>query len=315
MNKKQIIEKIKKVKQSKSTIGELHFLLKEERVLRGNVDEETQKSLSEAFIQDLFDFFSNEEVQIMNLSEIDDRSNVIYLYDYEGQIKEFEVIKSIIRNDAYENYSFKHDNIKNLKAYIMTYVNEDCKLTIIQQHYPFYLLKKDTNILLNFSGSNQINKLDGDIFRLSCSFDFLIIDDELYIKDINKLETKYAFHEIIKSNALSSIEQIKKLNLVEDISELKVLVENITYARKLIRASKKSPVLNEVPKQEILSFICSYSNGYLLDKIKLNKNKDSLVLKTQEAKRIFIKLLNDDFLLSELTKHKYDSLAKDEVNG
>ncbi|MDO7786066.1 anti-phage protein KwaB [Desulforamulus aquiferis] len=318
MTREQLKEKIEILLNSESTIGELHFLIEREgnlEIKKGNVNEETQQKLSDEFINYLISYFSNEELQVMNLSEADDRKNAIYLYDYEEVINEFEYIKSIRENDSFTEYSFKHNDISNLKGYIVTYINDNVKLTIYKQHYPIFLLKKDTSILLRFTNSNQIDELDDDIFRLNNSFDFLIMNDELYIKEIEKLEKHYGFHEIVKSNALIGIEKIDELSIIEDITELKSMVNDISFARKLIKVSKRSPVLTEVPKDDILTFISNYSDGYLAEKVKLNEAKDALVLKTKESKRIFLKILNDDYLFSELTKHKYSSLAKDEVKN
>lgn len=317
MISEQLKEKLDIILNSPSTIGELHFLLEAEdnlEIKKGNVDEDTQKKLSSEFIKDAITYFSNEELQVLNLSEADERKNAIYLYDYEGQIDEFEYIKTVRNNDSYSEYNFKHDDVSNLRGYIVTYIHDDIKLTIYKQHYPVFLLKKDSSIFLRFTGSNQIDEVNDDIFRLNSSFDFIIFDNELYIKDIEKLEKHYGFHELVKANALVSVEKIAELGIVDDVTELQSLVSDISFARKLIKISKKSPVLREVPKKNILEFISNYSDGYLAEKVKLNADGNALILKTKESKRIFLKILNDDYLFSELTQYKYTSLAKDEVS-
>ena len=46
---------------------------------------------------------------------------------------------------------------------------------------------------------------------------------------------------------------------------------------------------------------------------KYNEDGTKLNLKTKISQNLFLKLLNDDFLQSELTKIFYDSIAKDSV--
>ena len=42
-------------------------------------------------------------------------------------------------------------------------------------------------------------------------------------------------------------------------------------------------------------------------------NNKKIVLTSKASQKYFIKLLNDDFLMSELTDQPYDSLAKDKI--
>ena len=46
---------------------------------------------------------------------------------------------------------------------------------------------------------------------------------------------------------------------------------------------------------------------------KLRYDSGKFVLDTKVSKNLFIKLLNDDFLTSELTRLYYDSIAKDNI--
>ncbi|MCY3628153.1 MAG: DUF4868 domain-containing protein [Gammaproteobacteria bacterium] len=46
-------------------------------------------------------------------------------------------------------------------------------------------------------------------------------------------------------------------------------------------------------------------------RIRFNDREDKIVLDTKKSKDLFIKLLMDDFLTSELTSYHYESVVKD----
>ena len=62
----------------------------------------------------------------------------------------------------------------------------------------------------------------------------------------------------------------------------------------------------------IPDFICTKSR-FLKGNIKLSKDQKKFDLRNKKSQLFFIKLLNDDYLQSNLTKLFYDSLAKDQL--
>ncbi|MBA4276933.1 Kiwa anti-phage protein KwaB-like domain-containing protein [Flavobacterium sp.] len=66
-----------------------------------------------------------------------------------------------------------------------------------------------------------------------------------------------------------------------------------------------------MPNSQIIDF--TKNHPALKGKIKYNTDGSLINLHTKTAKDLFVKLLNDDFLTSELTKLFYDSLAKDGI--
>jgi hypothetical protein len=68
-----------------------------------------------------------------------------------------------------------------------------------------------------------------------------------------------------------------------------------------------SPVLN-IPFNDVKTFIQAHPK--LKRRIKFNDDQTRISLQTRTSKELFIKILNDDFLKSELTQLLYDSLKK-----
>lgn len=73
------------------------------------------------------------------------------------------------------------------------------------------------------------------------------------------------------------------------------------------------PVLNKVHNKDIVAFIQSHPG--VRGKIPVDEENTNLMLTTKASQDIFLKLLNDDFLQSELTRRYYASLAKDAVES
>lgn len=89
-------------------------------------------------------------------------------------------------------------------------------------------------------------------------------------------------------------------------------LDDISFARKLVKSANNSPVLNVIPNEQIINF--TQNHPALKGKFKYSKDKLQINLKTKKSQDLFLKLLNDDFLQSELTKRYYDSIAKDSVD-
>lgn len=138
-----------------------------------------------------------------------------------------------------------------------------------------------------------------------------MIDNSLIIKELATLEKFFGFHEIIKKKAQECIVAIEQSGLLEDPDVLQELIDDISYSRKLTKVLSFSPVLNKIPTPSVIAFTDNYPA--LKGQFQYNADKSKIILTTKKSKHLFAKLLNDDFLQSELTKMFYDSLAKDTI--
>jgi hypothetical protein len=148
--------------------------------------------------------------------------------------------------------------------------------------------------------------------RISPGFQALSINGTVIILNLKTIEKSFGFTEVIKREAIHGIDAIRNMSILQNIEELEGLIDNITFARKLIMVARSSPVIqNNIPNSQIINF--TKIHPALKGKIKYNTDGTLINLHTKTAKNLFVKLLNDDFLTSELTKLFYDSLAKDGI--
>ncbi len=117
---------------------------------------------------------------------------------------------------------------------------------------------------------------------------------------------------MIFREASSAVENIGELKLLEDIQVLRDSAEEIAFARKLAKIKKGSPIFsNNIPKEVIVEF--TKTNPGLKGAFKYSEDGQTIRLDTKKSKELFIKLLNDVFLRSDLTKEYYETRAKDKI--
>jgi hypothetical protein len=159
----------------------------------------------------------------------------------------------------------------------------------------------------------RFEKFNNNLLTISPGFLALSVNGTVIILNLKTIEKSFGYTEVIKREALHhGIETIRKTSILKNIETLEDLIENTTFARKLIRVARSSPVIQiNIPNSQIIDF--TKNHPALKGKIKYNTDETLINLHTRTAKDLFVKLLNDDFLTSELTKLFYDSLAKDGI--
>ena len=138
------------------------------------------------------------------------------------------------------------------------------------------------------------------------------LGNEMYVLDANNFERNFGFEEILKQRAEQTIQQIDQKGILEDTEVLHDSLEEITFARKLSKISRNSPVIDlHIPNKQIIKFTKKHPG--LKGKLKYNEDSSKIRLDTKASKIAFLKLLNDDYLIYELTNQSYDSIAKDRL--
>lgn len=299
--------------------AEFYFLLDDNngmKVKSVDIDEDDQTELTKMFIGAISDnVLLNDDLSLIPLSSADDRTNAIYEYDLEDVPEELTHLKSILDSDDFEAFSFGGDELAHLEGILILIGNQDVQLALYKHQYPISLLRKDSSgcNLIKCGDANRFKKLDQDILKINPKFEFIKIDGKYYIIDIKALERFFGFHDAIKNVAMKGIENIQEANIVEDISVLSNRLNDISFSRKLVKSANNSPVLGVIPNTAIIAF--SRTHPALGGKFKYSADGSQLNLKTKKSQNLFLKLLNDDYLQSELTKRYYDSMAKDSIEG
>ena len=301
-------------------IAQVYLLLKNENELVLKLAD-LENSITEPEVTSLFkdfvgSFVQNEDLQLCELSTADERTNAVYHFDYDEYPDELALYRSFDINSQANNpekFNFHNDNINNLYGYIIYLGTMDSGITLFKKHYPISLIKRDSYLLGLKKAQERFELIHGDdILRINRDAQLLLIDDEIYVLDTKVLEQNIKFNAIIRKSANETIEAIDSLCLLEDIQVLKDSADEISFARKLSKVKKSSPIFDlNIPKETIIEF--TKSTPELADKFKYSEDGQTIRLDTKKSKDAFLKLMNDSFLRSELTKQFYETTAKDKI--
>ncbi len=250
-------------------------------------------------------------IQVINISVADERKNALYEYDLEEMPKELNVLSEVMSNGEQPVFSSSNDDIKNLYGYIIAIGDAQNKMLLYKKHYPISAYSAQKHFFI-YESDHRFVRLENDMVRLDHKFDFMSINGVLLIKNLKALESFFGFHNIIKKEAIASITAIEAEGIIDNPTVLSNMLEDVSFARKLTKTATNSPVLGKIPVPSIIEF--TKTHPALKGKMNYTADNSQIHLDTKVSKRLFLKLLNDDFLRSELTKAYYDSLAKDNLN-
>lgn len=278
-----------------------------------DIDDVDNTELGQMFINAISDnILLNDDLSLVLLSSADDRKDAVYQYDLDDIPIQLTHLKTIIENENLTSFDISSDDLSHLEGILILLGDDEKQLAIYKHQYPITLLQRGSGYnLMKPKSGNRFKKLDTDILKINAKFEFIKIDGQYYILDIKTLEKFFGFHDAIKKIAEKGIENIEETNLVMNCAVFKERMEDIAFSRKLVKSASKSPVLGVIPNSQIISF--TNTHPALKGAFKYSEDGNQLNLKTKKSQNLFLKLLNDDFLQSELTKRFYDSIAKDSM--
>ena len=316
MNLQELREQLNIINDEVNPIGITVHLIKKnddetETILKADISVELATELKEIFRGTINNkFFDNQELVLREISSSIETVNSIFYYDLEEFPEKLESANNFDPFAEYQDFSFNNDDIESIKAILITVGNVENYFTIYKHVYPVTIVRQDR--MLGFLPiGDRFEKLNSNILQINNSIDFLFANDNLFVNNIKTLSSAYGYNEIIKNQARQNITLIQDLDLIANIAELTAFVDNIKYAKRVLRINANSPVL-QLAKLRIIEFITNHPK--LSTKIRMNATNDRIMLDTDISKIITIGILNDDYLKSNLTDLDYESENKSEID-
>jgi hypothetical protein len=203
------------------------------------------------------------------------------------------------------SYDGEEATLSGIWGFVVRIGNSQRSLYLFKKNQAFNVIGRDKYYHLFFS-NQALTLLNRDTIRLNHTFDVMLLEDHLLILNRKEFERSFDYVKAMQQRALDKIGAIEKLGIVENVGKLAELVENMRTLRKLLAIDLGNVVLHTPPEK-----IAAFCRDYNIDLKFTTENK--IALNTKRSAEQFVKLLNDDYLRSELTQLLYDSKGKKRI--
>jgi hypothetical protein len=202
-------------------------------------------------------------------------------------------------------YEGEEATLSGIWGFVIRVGNSERSLYLFKKNQAFNVIGRDKYYHLFFS-NKALTLLNRDTIRLNHTFDVMLLEDHLLILNRKEFERSFDYVKAMQQRALEKIRAIEKLGIVENVGKLAGMVENMRTLRKLLAIDMGNVVLHTPPEK-----IADFCRAYNIDLKFTPENK--IALNTKKSAEQFVKLLNDDYLRSELTQLLYDSKGKKRI--
>lgn len=266
-------------------------------------DDGATDAVCQQFVQSVDQFLGSEDLATLPLTDLDHRTDTLFMYDLPEQPAEFTTLSALVTDADPGMFAFDKHALSTVTSLAIKISSAQGSVLFFKKFYPISLVKRD-QILLIVRGNTRFAVVDRDILKVTGGFEIVLLDGEFYINDFKKFEKSFAFVQIAKNAMQQVTNRIMALDLVDDAKGY--LAANLASRKDIIRAGK-SRVLN-MPVDAIIAFVLAKQH-----QIGIKVVDGKLMLSSKGSIKKLYKLLNDDFLTSELTHVDYETLAKNEI--
>ena len=267
-------------------------------------------ALKKIFIDGInFFVIDKDDYSVLQLSAADERGKCFYEYDLEVP-DELKLLENVIGNDNLQNFNFNENNLASIKSLIVVLADDNNEVSLYKKLSAVEIIGRGGHILK--LANHRLERFEDQLLRITPKFQVVNVNGEIIITDLSSIEKSFGFHDVITREATVSLDVITQMRLVNNIETLQELVSDVSFARKLTKVARNSPVIrHNIPNANIILF--SKEHPFTKGRMRYSEDGTQFNLDTRVSKDLLIKILNDDLLTSELTKLYYDSLAKDGI--
>lgn len=312
MSKQEFCSGINKIINQNISYGlKVFACVKEEdsdniKIKNFNMLDKLQDNIKQLIVGVIEEQYLSEDIEFDGIENIADNRKIIYELEQNEEYKPFEFLNNI---DAVKE-NFNNDDTEKLMGFIFKFNLNSENIFVYQQAYSGTRIKNKNVLHVVKMGTDKFDLFNKQLLRIDRRAEIIILNDRLYIKNIGVLQEKFKFQKYVRGEADGVIVKIENLDIVTNIDKIKACEseEKLTYAKKIMKL-KHSPVLR-VDKEILinrLNTIEKYKDiiNIIDGKIKTDTKKDVMNV---------LKMLNDDYLKSELTDTEYDSSIKKQVS-
>ena len=188
--------------------------------------EQIKDSVDKLITEQIF----SEDFDIDDYSRIEENKKIFYEIDQDENYAPFSSLNGV----DFEDY--KETDQPFLKGFIIKVNLNTDQFWIYQHKYPVTLINKKTSIYALLNGQNRYEPLTVDVIRFDNKMDFFIIDNNIFTKKINLLQSDFGFDKYIRTEADKELNRINGLGILSSSDTLRNMItgSKLTTAKKML---------------------------------------------------------------------------------
>ena len=286
-----------------------------ENVFKVNIAKDSMPGLTEMFRNRLDELIRQPAYKIYDFSLVKDRSDGYYMFDMAEVPDKMKLLEDVIANE-YPLLNVIEHPIKSLDHLIVVLSDGKKPISLYKKLHIGEKIYKSPHVWMGrYGGENSLEAINGELLRISGNFDVLYAGSKYVILDDGFAEKEFNMMSILKKESANGLTQVSTTKLLKDVNKLASYSKTNSFARKLVKTVKESKVVKaindgKITNDDVFRFIDSIPE--LKAELKeVGKNSKYISVNNKAQANAFLDLLNDDFLVSELTQEKYIAIDKD----
>lgn len=240
-----------------------------------------------------------------------DERDAYYEYDMDEETEEIRLLRETPGNDDIPIFSFNDNSISDLNSLILVITNGNNTISLYKDISGVEKIYTRRRYIIKKSGQQFVRETE-DMLNISSSFHMIRIGGETILTDLDILEKRNGFKNIIINQASRDAQRVSDKQIVSNFDYLRTTLEgDLSLSKKLVKALQDSPVLG-IDNDRIIHF--AQTNRRLRGKLSFTADNSQIHLTNKKQIQWFLKLINDDFLRSQLTEEEYESGNKDMIH-
>jgi hypothetical protein len=278
-----------------------------------NIENQFLDELKDLFIKEIKEVTENQSPNftLENYSSSTKQLDAIFQYDLQDDLRpEMQLMKDVQAIIEPNLFVINPENsIDQVNGLYIVIRSANHVISLYKHIFGVDKIYAQKNWFLVHS-NEQFVKQQESMLRISPTFQMLCVDDDIIMTDIQKLERIMDLKAVLTNAAAQHIATIVNAKQLVTRSDLLEEVSNEpTMAKKLIHAVTVGKVfLKNISNAVIIAF--AQKKGA---KLNMSYQGNQFDLTNKAEARRFIKLIDDDYLTSELTKEDYDANQKQEL--
>lgn len=188
----------------------------------------------------------------------------------------------------------------------VTGASGDAQCVIAFQRTQRMWIQQKSSYLLFDGAQARPEAFSSRSLRVGTTFDFVLFGDNVFFRNLRALEILFKFNCLVSQRAKDYADTLDPI--VADFEKLDERIEaSRGVANKLLKMQREGSPVAELSPEELemrANRIAYYSR-----KLKFNED-GKIMLTTNREVNDFLRMLNDDFLVSPLTQEEYEARSK-----